>query len=279
MPRLIPAILGAVIRFFTGGKRRAPALQETASSGISGPASSLGPGDAPALQEKGLDLSRWQVTECRESPFLKAGRLFVANGTLVIRSDLDGRGVFHHAGRRCRPPGRRAGPGHLPGYRNTGRNSGALGIREGGQHPGRPGPLHGATCTGPRCDPGKGEESGGVCGEESSPFSFSSHSTSGENRAIDKNRIYLSNGKMYRDFARHPCVPCPGKRHHHPASEKKKLPDCHERIYLLTRTPTSGREIPEQGWNEGCTRNKLRCGAAGREEWNGSGQDKGSPCR
>jgi len=92
MPGLIPTILGAVIRFFTGGKQQAPELQETASSGISSLASSLEPGDGPALQEKGLDLSRWQVTECREAPFLKTGRLFVANGTLVIRSDLDGRG-------------------------------------------------------------------------------------------------------------------------------------------------------------------------------------------
>ena len=39
-----------------------------------------------------VDLSRWTVTEHVESPFEKAGRLYLEGDDLVIRSDLDCRG-------------------------------------------------------------------------------------------------------------------------------------------------------------------------------------------
>ncbi|KUG14244.1 hypothetical protein ASZ90_016117 [hydrocarbon metagenome] len=39
-----------------------------------------------------LDRSRWTVTLHTESPFAKVGRLYLAGDSLVIRSDLDGRG-------------------------------------------------------------------------------------------------------------------------------------------------------------------------------------------
>jgi len=44
------------------------------------------------LAESPVDLSRWTVTEHVESPFEKAGRLYLEGDDLVIRSDLDRRG-------------------------------------------------------------------------------------------------------------------------------------------------------------------------------------------
>lgn len=38
------------------------------------------------------DFSRWTITEVRESPFEKVGRLYIEGDDLVIRSDLDTRG-------------------------------------------------------------------------------------------------------------------------------------------------------------------------------------------
>ena len=47
---------------------------------------------SPPLAESSVDLSRWTVTEHVESPFEKAGRLYLEGDDLVIRSDLDRRG-------------------------------------------------------------------------------------------------------------------------------------------------------------------------------------------
>jgi len=42
--------------------------------------------------ESVVDLSRWTVTECVESPFEKIGRIYLVGADMVIRSDLDHRG-------------------------------------------------------------------------------------------------------------------------------------------------------------------------------------------
>lgn len=57
------------------------------------PADALSPSSVPADRTvPSNDFSRWTITEGRESPFEKCGRLYVEGDDLVIRTDLDTRG-------------------------------------------------------------------------------------------------------------------------------------------------------------------------------------------
>jgi len=73
---------------FLAGKTPAVRTEEHEPSG-----SWIPDGDLPTpVAESPVDLSRWTVTEHVESPFEKAGRLYLEGDDLVIRSDLDRRG-------------------------------------------------------------------------------------------------------------------------------------------------------------------------------------------
>ena len=82
---MIAGALGAVARFILGEQETGakPAAVEKDSPGILA---------APLAASAETDLSKWQVTEFTESPFVKVGRLYIENDLLVIRSDLDPRG-------------------------------------------------------------------------------------------------------------------------------------------------------------------------------------------
>ena len=92
-----------LVRFFTGGEEvtateepetgTAPVLTESSPSGILVEPISVTSESEPELQEEPVDLSRWNVTNYTESPFEKCGRLYIKGDDLVIRSDLDARGV------------------------------------------------------------------------------------------------------------------------------------------------------------------------------------------
>lgn len=57
------------------------------------PVDTLPPSSVPADRtEPPYDFSRWTITEVRESPFEKCGRLYIEGDDLVIRTDLDTRG-------------------------------------------------------------------------------------------------------------------------------------------------------------------------------------------
>ncbi len=85
-----------LVRFFSGCEEAAvrEVLAESSHSGIPVEPLSTTFENDPGLQEEPVDLSRWKVTECLESPFEKCGRLYVEGDDLVIRSDLDTRGFF-----------------------------------------------------------------------------------------------------------------------------------------------------------------------------------------
>ncbi|MDI6899661.1 MAG: hypothetical protein QMC82_07555 [Methanolinea sp.] len=85
MLRMIAGALGVVARFILGEQETGaePAVVEKDPPGIL---------TAPLATIAGKDLSKWQVTEFTESPFMKVGRLYIENDVLVIRSDLDPRG-------------------------------------------------------------------------------------------------------------------------------------------------------------------------------------------
>lgn len=90
-----------VVRFFTGRTTSVTGVPEAGSSRVTG---EISPPRIPAgqsstssespleLQEKPIDLSRWNVTNSTESPFEKCGRLYIEGDDLVIRSDLDTQG-------------------------------------------------------------------------------------------------------------------------------------------------------------------------------------------
>jgi len=82
---MIAGALGVVARFILGEQETGtePAAVEKDSPGILA---------APLATSAEKDLSKWQVTEFTESPFVKVGRLYIENDLLVIRSDLDPRG-------------------------------------------------------------------------------------------------------------------------------------------------------------------------------------------
>jgi len=83
--RMIAGALGAVARFILGEPETGaePAAVEKDPPGIL---------TTPLAASAEMDLSKWQVTESTVSPFVKAGRLYIENDLLVIRSDLDPRG-------------------------------------------------------------------------------------------------------------------------------------------------------------------------------------------
>lgn len=57
------------------------------------PEATLSTSSVPAPESKIVyDFSRWKITEYEESPFEKAGRLYIEGDDLIIRSDLDTRG-------------------------------------------------------------------------------------------------------------------------------------------------------------------------------------------
>lgn len=83
---LITSALDAVVRFFTGGEEKGlrGSEVETPPSGIlTGPLSTPSEEAAASSGERQPDLSRWTVTEVRESPFLKVGRLFIEGDAMV----------------------------------------------------------------------------------------------------------------------------------------------------------------------------------------------------
>ena len=73
---------------FLTGEDPAAGTEEPESSGSGIPERDL----SNPLAGSPVDLSRWTVTEHVESPFEKAGRLYLEGDDLVIRSDLDSRG-------------------------------------------------------------------------------------------------------------------------------------------------------------------------------------------
>ena len=73
---------------FLAGEYPAAVADEPESSGSGIPERDL----SKPLAESPVDMSRWTVTEHVESPFEKAGRLYLEGDDLVIRSDLDRRG-------------------------------------------------------------------------------------------------------------------------------------------------------------------------------------------
>jgi len=83
-----------LIRFFSGGEGVIVGEVQAESSppGILVEPISITKESEPELQEEPVDLSRWEVTEYTDSPFVKCGRLYIEGDDLVIRSDLDDRG-------------------------------------------------------------------------------------------------------------------------------------------------------------------------------------------
>jgi len=73
---------------FLAGEDTASVTDEPEISGSGIPERDL----STPLAESPVDMSRWTVTEHVESPFEKAGRLYLEGDDLVIRSDLDRRG-------------------------------------------------------------------------------------------------------------------------------------------------------------------------------------------
>ena len=82
-----------LIRFFSGDEvTTGEVLAESSPPRIPAGQSSTSSESPLELQEKPIDLSRWNVTNSTESPFEKCGRLYIEGDDLVIRSDLDTRG-------------------------------------------------------------------------------------------------------------------------------------------------------------------------------------------
>jgi hypothetical protein len=81
-----------VVRLFVRKERFAEAgVAERVDEEI--PAAILSTSSVFAPESKiAYDFSRWKITEYEESPFEKAGRLYIDDDDLVIRSDLDTRG-------------------------------------------------------------------------------------------------------------------------------------------------------------------------------------------
>lgn len=70
-----------------------PEQDDVKCTGTTDPADTLFP--SPVLTARTAlpyDFSRWTISEYRESPFEKCGRLYIEGDNLVIRSDLDTRG-------------------------------------------------------------------------------------------------------------------------------------------------------------------------------------------